>query len=150
MTYQPYDPIPPAQQYPAYDPAQPSGPPVSSGPYYAPVSGPGGLPVPYAQPLYQTPIVVTVTAPPASGAATASLVLGLIGILVGYCLFGIPCVLAVIFGHIGLVQTRGGEKSGRGMAVAGLVLGYICVIPMIIFTVLFIGLIFGSAASSGY
>lgn len=161
MTYQPYEPIPPAQQYPTQQypgqqyPGQQypaSGPPVSAGPvsaggYYAPVSG---LPVPYSQPLYQTPILVTVSTPPASGAATASLVLGLIGILMGYCLFGIPCVLAVVFGHIGLVQTRGGEKSGRGMAVAGLVLGYICVIPMIIFTVLFVGLIFGSTASSGY
>src|SRR4051794_30588894 len=130
MTYQPYDPIPPAQQYPAYDPAQPSGPPASGGPYYSPPAsgGPyaapasGGpyyaptapLPVPYVQPLYQQPIVVPLTPPPASGAATASLVLGLIGIVAGFCLFGIPCVLAVIFGHVGLIQTRGGQKSGRG------------------------------------
>ena len=34
-------------------------------------------------------------------------------------------ILAVIFGHIALSQIRRTGQGGRGMAVAGLVLGYI-------------------------
>jgi prepilin-type processing-associated H-X9-DG protein len=54
---------------------------------------------------------------PTSGMAIASLVCG--------CLLCIPLigVLALIFGIIGLKQTGEQRKSGRGMAIAGTVLG---------------------------
>ncbi|MDW3846310.1 DUF4190 domain-containing protein [Micromonospora sp. BRA006-A] len=68
--------------------------------------------------------------------ATASLVLGILGVLGGWCLFGLPCVLAVILGHLALRDTRDGTRSGHGMAVAGLVLGYVFVGPMILFTLM--------------
>lgn len=54
-----------------------------------------------------------------SGMAIASLVCSLSGIL----LCGIPAVLGVIFGFIGLSQTKDGARNGRGMAVAGLIVG---------------------------
>ena len=56
--------------------------------------------------------------------AVLSLVLGILGISTGFCapLFA---PLAVIFGHMGLSQIRGSLQSGRGLAIAGLVLGYI-------------------------
>jgi hypothetical protein len=67
-------------------------------------------------------------APRNSGMAVASLVLGLVGLFVSWFTFGIPSILAVIFGHIGISQTRPDRGlSGRGMAIAGLVLGYIVV-----------------------
>lgn len=50
-----------------------------------------------------------------SGLAVASLVLSLVGV----------SLLAVIFGHIGLNDTRRHGRDGAGMAIAGLVLGYI-------------------------
>jgi hypothetical protein len=54
-----------------------------------------------------------------------------VGLLVGWCTFGIPCILAVIFGHIGLAATAKGRYAGHGMALAGAILGYLFVIPMI-------------------
>jgi hypothetical protein len=60
---------------------------------------------------------------PTSGAATASLVLGILGIL---CL-GLPAIPAVICGHLALREIRAGARGGHGRAVAGLVLGYIVI-----------------------
>jgi hypothetical protein len=54
-----------------------------------------------------------------NGYAIASLVLGILW------LFWIGSVLAVIFGHIALNQVHRNGQSGRGLAIAGLVLGYI-------------------------
>jgi hypothetical protein len=55
---------------------------------------------------------------PNSGFAIASLILG----LVWFC--GIGSVLAIIFGAIGLKETKPPEgKNGRGLAIAGLILG---------------------------
>lgn len=61
------------------------------------------------------------------GFAVAALVLGLIGLLVSWFTVGIPSILAVIFGHIGLSRANRGTASGKGMAIAGLVLGYLVV-----------------------
>ena len=60
-----------------------------------------------------------------SGLATASLVLGIIG-LCPYTL-GILPLLAVIFGHIALntINKSGGVIQGKGMAKAGLIMGYL-------------------------
>lgn len=63
---------------------------------------------------------------------------GVLGVLGGWCLCGIPCLLAVIFDHIGMARTRSGERSGHGLAVAGLVLGYIFVLPTAAITILLI------------
>ncbi|MEV1288729.1 DUF4190 domain-containing protein [Micromonospora sp. NPDC049679] len=101
---------------------------------------------PYPPAVHLAPPQIVVQTPPASGISTAAMVLGILGVLGGWCLFGLPCVLAVIFGHIGLHETRHGTKSGRGMAVAGLVLGYVFVGPMIMFTsMVFFGGLIGAA-----
>ena len=76
-----------------------------------------------------------------SGAAVASLVLGILGCVP--ILTGIP---AAILGFIGIRQTRDPLVRGRGMAVAGLVLGLInlCAWSLI---AIFVGVLFkGSAA----
>jgi hypothetical protein len=56
-----------------------------------------------------------------NGFAVASLVLGILWV------FWVGSVLAVVFGHIATSQIdqSGGAQGGRGMAVAGFVLGYI-------------------------
>lgn len=74
--------------------------------------------------------VVAAPAPPTSGWAIASLVTGILGVLGGFCLLGIPCIIAVICGHAGLIEARNG-KGGRGLAIAGLVMGYLFVGPAI-------------------
>ena len=64
-----------------------------------------------------------------NGYAVASLVLGIIAIPAG-CLV-VPPILAIIFGIVGLnqINSRGVDGSGRGMAIAGIVLGGIgCII----------------------
>jgi hypothetical protein len=69
---------------------------------------------------------------PASALAVWALVTGVTGLLAGWCLFGVPCLIAVILGHIALHETKDGEKTGRGMAVAGLILGYVALLPAVI------------------
>jgi hypothetical protein len=63
----------------------------------------------------------------ANGLALASMILGIVGITVGLCLIFFPVmpILAVVFGHLGLSQTRTTGAPGRGYAIAGLVTGYI-------------------------
>ena len=82
------------------------------------------------------PVVVAAPKPPTSGLAVASLVLGIVGALCGWCLLGVPCLLAVIFGHLAIPATRPGRQSGRGAAVAGLVLGYVMIVPAVILTIM--------------
>ena len=55
-----------------------------------------------------------------SGLAVASMVLGILW------LFWIGSILAVIFGHVSLSQTQKDPSiGGRGMAIAGLTLGWV-------------------------
>lgn len=64
----------------------------------------------------------------------ASLVLGIIGLLPGCGI--IPAILALIFGFIGFNQSKRatGERSGKGLAIAGMVLGGLgCIISFALF-----------------
>ncbi len=59
-----------------------------------------------------------------NGLAVASLVLGIVGILL--CVVFIPWILAIVFGIIAIRQCNEDPTyTGKGMAVAGLVLGLI-------------------------
>ncbi|MEU8271247.1 DUF4190 domain-containing protein [Sphaerisporangium sp. NPDC049002] len=116
-------------------------PPPDQPPQYGPNYGHYGPPPVYGYQPYPPPRVV-----PTSGYATASLVLGIVGILDGWCMFGLPCILAVACGHLGISETKNGEKAGHGNAIAGLILGYIFVIPMALFTIF---VIMGGIMSDG-
>jgi len=74
---------------------------------------------PYAPALGLPPTRATV-----NGMAVASLVLGLFC----WCFF-VPGILAVIFGNLALgkIATSDGRQKGRGMAIAGIVLGWISI-----------------------
>ncbi len=70
---------------------------------------------------------------PTSGMAVTGLVLGIIAFISSVVpllnLLSFPFVLlAIIFGAIGLWQTLKGTKSGKGMAIAGLVLGILALV----------------------
>jgi hypothetical protein len=86
---------------------------------------------------------------PSSGSAVTALVLGIVGIFAGWCMLGLPSIAAIIFGHIGLAQTKDGTKSGRGMAVAGVALGYVLVAPTIALFFLFGAGFLGLAGAAG-
>lgn len=81
------------------------------------MSEPTPNPEPYHAPQPQPVYYVRPTK--TNGLAVASMVLGIVWA------FYIGSILAVIFGHIALKQIDQRGDSGKGMAIAGLVLGYI-------------------------
>lgn len=72
-------------------------------------------------------------APSTNGMAIASLILGILAIVSCYvwALFGIP---AVICGHISLKKIKNSRSpiQGKGMAITGLILGYIGILLQLI------------------
>lgn len=101
---------------PSNQPGQPASPwqsaPVMQPPQYS-ASQPGTQPQPGMQ-------------PPTDGKATASLVLGILSVTCFWIFAGIP---AVILGHMSRKRIREsmGRLKGDGMALAGLVMGYLSV-----------------------
>ena len=47
--------------------------------------------------------------------------------VLGFSTCGLTSILAIIFGHISLGQIRRNDEDGRGLGIAGLVLGYVAV-----------------------
>jgi hypothetical protein len=64
-----------------------------------------------------------------NGMAVASLVLGLIGLLILGPLMGI---LAIIFGGLGIGKANRLGGKGKGMAIAGLVLGIVDILVFLV------------------
>jgi hypothetical protein len=93
-------------------------------PGYAPPPPPPGPPSPYGY-GYGYPLQPTQKN---NGMAIASLVSSCVAVLI--C--GIGFILGVIFGHIALSQIKRTNEGGRGMAVAGLVIGYLGILVMIV------------------
>lgn len=96
---------------------------------------PPGPPVPahYQQPAYGY-------APRTNGLAIASLVTGILAWVLCPLL---SAVLAIIFGHIARGQIKQSGEAGGGLAIAGLVLGYVNLAGSLIFGVLYVLLVVG-------
>ncbi|ORM25211.1 hypothetical protein BFL43_25055 [Williamsia sp. 1135] len=107
---QPYDPY---GQYPA---AGSYGPPNQ-----------GFAPQQFGQPGY--PQQFPVAGQRTNGLAIAALVCGLLPF------FCVTSIIAIILGHIGLNQVKnsGGAESGEGLALAGLILGYVFVVGWVLY-----------------
>ncbi len=105
------------------EPQAPYGDPSSSQ-WQAPPPPSAPSPPAYAPPYSGYPPYVIAQSPPANGLAIASMVLGIAGLVV---LFVIGAILALIFGYIakGQIDRSGGVQGGRGMAIAGIVMGWI-------------------------
>ncbi|MEU8005788.1 DUF4190 domain-containing protein [Catellatospora sp. NPDC049111] len=120
-TPNPYSPPPAADPYAA--------PPVSADPYAAPaVSGAPYSPQPTG--AYGVPYTPYAAAGPATpgtnGMAIASMVLGIVGLLMCWC-YGIgalPGLIGAILGHVSQKQIRERQQEGRGMAIAGIITGW--------------------------
>jgi hypothetical protein len=83
-------------------------------PYY----GPQPAYPPYQQPY--PPYAAYPPAPPTNGLAIAALVCG-----VGGFVIGLSFIPAIICGHIARRQIRQTGEQGAGLALAGLILGYV-------------------------
>lgn len=140
--------VPPPPQGPRVRfPAPPPPPP----PWYGSQQPPGGGYRPRQSPGYGYPPPLPPRygyPPPAPGydypsprltdrLATASLVLGIVGVVVSLFTFGIPSILAVVFGHLSLSQIRRNpSQEGRGLAIAGLVLGYLVLAGLVLVVII--------------
>jgi hypothetical protein len=131
---------PPASPPP---PSEPSGPPApgwwlaSDGKYYPPEQAPGApaAPPPAGPPPQFTPYTPygpVTRSTSTNGLAIASMVLGILW------LYWIGSILALVFGYVakGQIDRSGGRQTGRGMAIAGIVLGWIGVAMIALFIVL--------------
>jgi hypothetical protein len=68
------------------------------------------------------------SSPKTSGLAIAALICGIVSML-GGALFILPLLLAIILGHIALSQcNRDPQLGGKGLAIAGLVMGYVSIL----------------------
>jgi hypothetical protein len=92
---------------------------------------------PYGQPYYGMP------AEPKS-LSIASLCCG-IAVFVGFGFFLLPQIAAVILGHMALRR----ERSGRGLAIAGLVMGYVG-LALTVLAIVSLALLFSVAATNSY
>jgi len=94
--------------------------------------------------MYGQPAV----APQMSGFAIASLICGIASWVLFFFIGGI---LAVVFGHLARRQIRRsqGWKRGNGLALSGLIIGYLNILASIIVFLLFLWLVL-AFASDGY
>jgi hypothetical protein len=104
--------------------------PACGSPAVQPGAGmPGYLPAPAPGQLAGGPQAAP-GAPPRStnGLAIASLVLGIVWV------YWIGSILALIFGYVakGQIDNSGGTQGGRGMAIAGIVLGWVGIAVLLI------------------
>jgi Domain of unknown function (DUF4190) len=121
----PYAPSPVPQQ-PGY------GPPPGQGAYGPPPQQPPpyGAPPPGYPPPYQPP-------PPNNGLAVASLIMGIVGLTF---LPIVASIGAIITGFMAKnqIDESNGTQGGRGMAMAGIVTGFIGVVLWALFIIVFI------------
>jgi len=78
-----------------------------------------------------------------SSAAVISMIFGILGLLSTWWLLGIPSFIAIITGHIARsnIAKSQGKTDGDGMALIGLILGYIVIVIYLSIIFLFAGLI---------
>jgi hypothetical protein len=121
---------PPPQPPAGYpDPAyQMGGQPVGKDGYPAPAYPPQGYP-PYGYP-------VVAVAQPTNGMAIASMIVSIVAVvgLCGYGLGGYIGIVGAILGHVSRRQIRERGEAGDGMALAGIITGWIATVIAVLAT----------------
>ena len=82
----------------------------------------GFVPVPQSLPSAPQPVAAPAAAPRSTnGLAIAAMVLGIVWV------YWIGSILALIFGYVarGQIRNANGSQGGNGMAIAGIVLGWV-------------------------
>src|ERR1051326_8240724 len=134
-----YDPYrQPTENYPQYNQSgdpysqyQPSGSSYdqyNQAPIYAP---------PVIQPVYVQPVIM---AQQTNGKAIAAMVLGIFSGVGASIFAGIP---AIVLGHMALneINNSGNAQNGKGMAITGLVLGYLSLVGILCICLYFLVII---------
>lgn len=141
------DVVPPRYAPPPPEAYRQPTPPSAPQPY-------GQSPAPYAHsyPVPSYPVQHYAAVRPTNGLAIAAMICGIVGVFISpfIVVFFIPVALpiaAVVLGHIARSQLRRRpETGGAGMALTGLILGYI---PIVISALLLVLVIFGFALFGG-
>jgi len=119
-----------------YSPKQP-GDPYGQAPQYAP-------PAPYGQqPMYGYGY------PPPVPKSQTNAILALVLSLVGFATCGVTSIVGIIFGHIALGKIKRGEEEGHGMALAGVIVGYVVTVGYVALLAFYV-LAIAVAVNSGY
>ena len=129
----PPPPPPPGAGQPGYGQPPYGQPGYGQPPYGQPGYGqPGYGQPPYGQPGYggYQPVPLVPPPPKTNGMAIASLVLSLVGLVPCFWFLPVPALLGVIFGHVAMSQLKkaGPAAKGKGLAVAGLIIGYVLLV----------------------
>ena len=101
-----------------------------------PFAAPSYPPGPYGSSYYPTAAKLGT-----NGMAIASMVLGILWV------YWIGSILALVFGYVALSQIKSTRQSGRGMAIAGVVLGWVGVGTLVLLIIIGIA---SAQSSSGY
>lgn len=149
--YPPPDYAPPPTEYPAPGAAQPAYPPP-------PYPGPPGYPPPqfgtpqYGAPPAGYPPPPAGYGPPPTGYpapdylaygpsqktnpfAIASLVASLVG-FIPFCFFGVGSLIGIALGIVALNQIKQNRESGRGLAIAGIIVGAVSLLASLVWSIL--------------
>ncbi|MBX7435351.1 DUF4190 domain-containing protein [Mycobacterium sp. Y57] len=98
---------------------------------------PGGYPPPPPYGAYPPPP----PAGPKNGLGTAALVLAIIGLVLCWTVAGgvILGLCAVIIGFVARGRVKRGEANNGGIAIAGIVLGFVSIVAALVFIPIYIG-----------
>jgi Domain of unknown function (DUF4190) len=121
--------------------------------------GSGVPPVPPASPSYSAPEPPAYGQPaaaygqpagygqPVAGKTNTLAIVSLVASLIGL-VSGVGFIVGIICGHLALSQIKKTGEEGRGLAIAGLIIGYVGILISIILTIVFIAL-FATLATDG-
>jgi Na+-driven multidrug efflux pump len=88
---------------------------------------------------------------PRNGLGTAALALAIVGLLFCWTVAGgvILGLCAVIIGSVGQGRVKRGEATNSGVAIGGIVLGFLAIIVSLVFIPIWIG-VFDAVGGTGY
>lgn len=122
-----------------YNPKQPGDPYGQQQPY--------GQPGPYGQ---QQPMYGYGYPPPVQPKPQQNAIISLVLSCVGFVTCGVTAIIGVIFGHIAMGKIKRGEEEGHGMAVAGLIIGYVVIAGWLLYAAFIIIAIIAAANQATY
>lgn len=124
-----------------YGQAQPDQNPYSQAPYGQSPYGQSPYGQPYQAPYGYQPAQTT------NGLAIASLVVSIISVT-AFC--GLTGIVGAILGHVARKQIRERNQGGAGMALAGIIIGWIGVALIVVFALVMIVAIASEDSSTTY